>query len=220
MHVISPTSRPDPNKTEREKKFTKLFQPNTGNQRLASALLALFGIPLGSKLTIGARVIIALSSMRTVGCPRMQRQLGMVVGAGIRLGSPLPTCGGGCEPPQDAVVPDRRRGGLLRRERHGHLPALAPSAERAPSILELKGADLRREPIEVRKATLASILGNSRSGVRLNEHLEHECGLTVFQLVCKMAVEGIVSKRLGSRYRSGRSPDWLKFKNPDAPAVR
>jgi ATP-dependent DNA ligase len=29
-----------------------------------------------------------------------------------------------------------------------------------------------------------------------------------------------VSKRLGSRYRSGRSPDWLKFKNPEAPAVK
>jgi hypothetical protein len=29
-----------------------------------------------------------------------------------------------------------------------------------------------------------------------------------------------LSKRLGSRYRSGRSPDWLKFKNPDAPAVK
>jgi hypothetical protein len=28
------------------------------------------------------------------------------------------------------------------------------------------------------------------------------------------------SKRLASRYRSGRSPDWLKFKNPDAPAVK
>jgi hypothetical protein len=31
---------------------------------------------------------------------------------------------------------------------------------------------------------------------------------------------GIVSKRLGSRYRSGRTSDWLKFKNPDAPAVK
>jgi hypothetical protein len=37
---------------------------------------------------------------------------------------------------------------------------------------------------------------------------------------CKLGLEGIVSKRLGSRYRSGRSPDWLKFKNPDAPAVK
>jgi ATP-dependent DNA ligase len=35
-----------------------------------------------------------------------------------------------------------------------------------------------------------------------------------------MGFEGIVSKRLGSRHRSGRSPDWLKFKNPDAPAVK
>ena len=71
-------------------------------------------------------------------------------------------------------------------------------------LLELDGTDLRREPIEVRKATLASILRKAGQGVRLNEHLEHDCGLTVFQHACKMA-EGIVSKRLGSRYRSGRS---------------
>ena len=41
-----------------------------------------------------------------------------------------------------------------------------------------------------------------------------------FARACKMGVEGIVSKRLGSRYRSGRSPDWLKFKNPAAPAMK
>ena len=45
-------------------------------------------------------------------------------------------------------------------------------------LLELDGTDLRREPLEVRKATLASILRKSRHGVRLNEHLEHDCGLT------------------------------------------
>ena len=50
-------------------------------------------------------------------------------------------------------------------------------------------------------------------------HLTHP-GDIVFQHACKMGLEGIVSKRLGSRYRSGRSPDWLKFKNPQAPAVR
>jgi ATP-dependent DNA ligase len=32
--------------------------------------------------------------------------------------------------------------------------------------------------------------------------------------------EGIVSKRRGSRYRSGRSVDWVKMKNPDSPAVK
>ena len=87
-------------------------------------------------------------------------------------------------------------------------------------LLELDGTDMRREPIEVRKATRASILRKSRPGVRLNEHLEHPDGALVFAHACKMGVEGIVSKRLGSRYRSGRSPDWLKFKNPAAPALR
>ena len=87
-------------------------------------------------------------------------------------------------------------------------------------LLELDGKDLRREPIEVRKATLASILRKSRPGVRLSEHLEHPEGAVVFQHACKMGLEGIVSKRLGSRYRSGRSTDWLKFKNSDAPAVK
>jgi bifunctional non-homologous end joining protein LigD len=43
-------------------------------------------------------------------------------------------------------------------------------------------------------------------------------GDLVFRHACKVGLEGIVSKRLGSRYR--RSPDWLKMKNPDAPAVK
>jgi bifunctional non-homologous end joining protein LigD len=56
--------------------------------------------------------------------------------------------------------------------------------------------------------------------VRLNEHLEHPEGDVVFQHAGKMGLEGIVSKRLGSHYRSGRSPDWLKFKNPSAGGER
>jgi ATP-dependent DNA ligase len=66
----------------------------------------------------------------------------------------------------------------------------------ASDLLELNGDDLRREPIEVRKATLASILRQSRHGVRLNEHLEHDRGL-VFQHACNVGREGIVSKRFG-----------------------
>ena len=45
-------------------------------------------------------------------------------------------------------------------------------------------------------------------------------GPTVFAHACKLGFEGIVSKRKGSAYRSGRSPDWLKMKNPAAPAVK
>jgi ATP-dependent DNA ligase len=103
---------------------------------------------------------------------------------------------------------------------HRTLPAEPQAFLYAFDLLELDGADMRREPIEVRKATLASILRKSRHGLRLNEHLEHPEGDVVFRHACKMGLEGIVSKRLGSRYRSGRSPDWLKFKNPQAPAVK
>ena len=86
-------------------------------------------------------------------------------------------------------------------------------------LLELDGQDLRREPLEVRKQTLASLLRGSLPGVQFNAHLMHR-GDIVFEHACKMGLEGIVSKRLGSAYRSGRSPDWLKFKNPEAPAVK
>ena len=41
----------------------------------------------------------------------------------------------------------------------------------------------------------------------------------MFQHACKLGLEGIVSKRKDSTYRSGRSPDWLKMKNSAAPAV-
>jgi bifunctional non-homologous end joining protein LigD len=86
-------------------------------------------------------------------------------------------------------------------------------------LLELNGQDLRREPIETRKATLASLLRGSLPGLQYNRHLAHP-GDIVFQHACVMGLEGIVSKRLGSRYTSGRCRDWLKFKNPNAPAVR
>jgi bifunctional non-homologous end joining protein LigD len=87
-------------------------------------------------------------------------------------------------------------------------------------LLELDGVDLRREPIEVRKESLANLLHcKSEVGLQLNEHF-HEAGDVIFRHACKLGCEGIVSKRLGSRYRSGRSPDWLKMKNPAAPAVK
>ena len=86
-------------------------------------------------------------------------------------------------------------------------------------LLELDGVDLRREPIETRKATLASLLRGIRAGLHLNEHFIHS-GDVVFRHACKMGLEGIVSKRLGSPYVSGRTRNWLKFKNPNAPAVK
>jgi bifunctional non-homologous end joining protein LigD len=86
-------------------------------------------------------------------------------------------------------------------------------------LIGLDGDDLRREPLDVRKATLRSLLIKTGPGLRWNEHIEGD-GATIFRHACKLGLEGIVSKRKGSPYRSGRSPDWLKMKNPGAPAVK
>ena len=88
-------------------------------------------------------------------------------------------------------------------------------------LLEHDGKDLRRRPIEERKGLLAKLLHDRDSdlSIILNEHYEGD-GEIVFREACRLGCEGVVSKRLGSTYRRGRSPLWLKVKNPDAPAVK
>jgi bifunctional non-homologous end joining protein LigD len=86
-------------------------------------------------------------------------------------------------------------------------------------LLELDGKDLRRAPIEERKRLLAKLLRGSNLSIVLNEHFKED-GAIVFREACRLGCEGVVSKRLGSPYRSGRSPHWVKVKNPKAPAVK
>ena len=86
-------------------------------------------------------------------------------------------------------------------------------------LIELDGDDLRHHPLTVRNTTLTSLIARAAPGLRFNEHIEAD-GSDVFNHACKLGLEGIVSKRKESRYRSGRSPDWIKSKNPNAPAVK
>jgi len=86
-------------------------------------------------------------------------------------------------------------------------------------LLELDGRDLRRKPIEARKRLLAKLIQNAHPGLQLSEYIA-EAGDVVFRYACELGLEGIVSKRLGSLYRSGRSRDWIKIKNPGAPAAK
>jgi bifunctional non-homologous end joining protein LigD len=69
------------------------------------------------------------------------------------------------------------------------------------AFVELDGKDLRRAPIEERKGILARLLHRL-----LNEHFDGD-GATTFAHACRLGCEGIMSKRLGSRYVSGRSAD-------------
>jgi bifunctional non-homologous end joining protein LigD len=102
---------------------------------------------------------------------------------------------------------------LIRRQRTGDA-----AVHCAFDLLELDGDDMRRHPIEVRKRTLQSLLRVAPSGIVLNRHFDDD-GAIVYREACRLGCEGIVSKRLGSLYRSGRSPHWIKVKNPKAPAV-
>jgi bifunctional non-homologous end joining protein LigD len=94
----------------------------------------------------------------------------------------------------------------------------ADAAHCAFDLLELDGRDLRRRPIEERKELLTQLLRGSNPSIVVNKHYEED-GAVVFRRR-GLGCEGIVSKRLGSIYRRGRSPLWLKVKNPNAPAVK
>jgi ATP-dependent DNA ligase len=103
---------------------------------------------------------------------------------------------------------------LLRSWRHDHTAVLC-----AFDLLEQESWDLRQEPIEERKGILAELLSRIHEGIAFNRH--YDCsGAILFKHACALGCEGIVSKRLGSTYRPGRSHHWLKIKNPAAPAVR
>jgi len=103
---------------------------------------------------------------------------------------------------------------LIRHQRHGDDALLI-----AFDLIELDGEDLRRTPIELRKRSLAKLVRRPHAGIVLNEVFEGDGGI-LFAHACKLGCEGIVSKRLGSPYRSGRSKYWVKVKNPKAPAVK
>ena len=54
-------------------------------------------------------------------------------------------------------------------------------------------------------------------GIVLSEHADGD-GEALFRKAGEIGLEGLVAKRRQSRYRSGPSKDWVKVKNPAAPA--
>ena len=76
-------------------------------------------------------------------------------------------------------------------------------------LLELDGQNLRRDPLEVRKATLASMWPRSdpASG---STSISRATAQPSSPMPASLASKAIVSKRKDSAYRSGCSPEWLK----------
>ena len=102
----------------------------------------------------------------------------------------------------EAIVSDD--GGLAVFELSRSFRRAAAAVLCAFDLLEADGEDLRRLPIEIRKAGLAQLLHAPHPGIALNTHYVGD-GEIVYRRACKLGCEGIVSKRLGSPYRSGRS---------------
>ena len=79
-------------------------------------------------------------------------------------------------------------------------------------LIHLEGEPIERQPLEERKARLQKLIGVSKSGrLRYAEHIEGR-GTDVFDQVCKMGLEGIISKRRDLPYQPGRRDSWRKIK--------
>ena len=79
-------------------------------------------------------------------------------------------------------------------------------------LLLIDGKERRKLPLEIRRAELDALVAGI-DGILFSEAIEAE-GAIVFQKAVEMGLEGIVSKRLGSVYWSGRMRNWVKIKNP------
>lgn len=82
-------------------------------------------------------------------------------------------------------------------------------------LLFLDGADLRELPLLDRKTRLKALVDRipDRAKLRVlySDHFDDDDG-NLFQGVCSMHLEGVISKRIDAPYRSDRSKTWLKTK--------
>jgi bifunctional non-homologous end joining protein LigD len=109
----------------------------------------------------------------------------------------------------------------IRSRRRRWVAGADPVAFLAFDLLVYRGADIRAQPVERRKAALQKLLTPARPAVLYVAHVE-EGGDQLYAQACALELEGIVCKRLGSPYVGGeRNGDWLKIKRPGAvPAER
>ena len=72
------------------------------------------------------------------------------------------------------------------------------------------GKDLRREPLSVRRAAMRKAIGRSAS--LFPSHVLARNGLDAYKQARRAGYEGLVAKKLASRYVEARSTEWLKVK--------
>ncbi len=86
-------------------------------------------------------------------------------------------------------------------------------------MLAGEDGDMRTLPLSIRKANLARLLSRRTDGIFIAPFEQGEIGPDLFHAACNMGLEGLVSKHRDRSYRAGRSPHWVKVKNPASPAM-
>jgi bifunctional non-homologous end joining protein LigD len=82
-------------------------------------------------------------------------------------------------------------------------------------LLHLGVDDLRRLELCERRALLRKYTAKAAPVIIFSESMDGRHGEAMFRHACAMGLEGIVSKRVDSRYKSGRCLSWVKVKNPE-----
>jgi bifunctional non-homologous end joining protein LigD len=81
-------------------------------------------------------------------------------------------------------------------------------------LLHINDRDIRSEPVEDRRARLRALIGDHAEGrpFQFSDHVSGG-GPEFFAAAEAMGLEGIISKKMGSRYRSGPAKSWVKTKS-------
>lgn len=109
--------------------------------------------------------------------------------------------------PSFAALAERMHVSSARRA--GQLAERTPVTYLVFDVMRLDGRDLAREPLSVRREVLE---GLGLAGGSWHVPDTYDDGPMLFEATRQQGLEGIVSKRLASRYEFGvRSPNWLKF---------
>jgi bifunctional non-homologous end joining protein LigD len=106
--------------------------------------------------------------------------------------------------------------GQLQDRMHHRLPSAAliaatPVSYIAFDLLALDGQDLTGEPYETRRTVLASLALSRPPAVQVPPHYADLSAEQLLGIAVDHGLEGLVAKRLASRYRPGRSKDWIKI---------
>jgi bifunctional non-homologous end joining protein LigD len=94
-------------------------------------------------------------------------------------------------------------------------PGCATACLYAFDLLHVGQDDVRRLELVERRALLRKYTARAGPAILYSEHMDAANGEVMFRHACRLGLEGVVSKRATSRYKSGRCDAWRKVKNPE-----